>query len=419
MTDDPISAEVPIPEPPAVPPLWPLSRGPHRRRWPWFLVGILTVLAVIGAFVAGKEFTGSPSTADRLATHHAHAQTESTTTAPAASFASLYQEDSTGVVRITATTCGGSGVGTGFLLSPTLVATAAHVVDGAAAVDLTAGESTRPGHVVGIDTSTDVALVQTTSPINGHVFILASTLPTVGTTLGIIGYPEGGPQSFTQGVVSGLNRTIDVAGIVRSNMIQTDAPVDPGNSGGPMLTLNDKVVGLVDAGDTSAQGLAYGVPATNAGPLLASWEAIPAPPPAPSCATPLGPGTPGSVGSNASSPDAEGIIGTLTTFFDAIDNGDYVTAYAQFTPAGQTLLGSEGNYAFGLASSYFFNITVESINQQTPGVDVATVDFTSVQNPSTGPSGDSCDDWNLGYTMVDTNGVWLIYEANGVPISCG
>jgi hypothetical protein len=310
-------------------------------------------------------------------------------------------------------------VGTGFLLTPTLIATAAHVVDGAAAVDVTAGGSTTPGNVVGINTSIDVALVQVATPIDGHIFTLASTLPPVGTTLGIIGYPEGGPQSFSQGVVSGLNRTIDVEGTVRSNMIQTDAPVNPGNSGGPMFTLNGQVVGLVDAANTSAQGLGYAVPATNAGPLLDGWKGSPSPPPAASCDTPQGPNNPGPVGSNATGPDAAAITGTLTTFFDAVDTGDYETAYAQFTPAGQAVIGSEQQYALGLASSYFFGITLQSITEQSPGVDLATVDFTSVQDPASGPNGNSCDDWNLGYTMVDTGGTWLIYEANGQPVSCG
>jgi len=310
-------------------------------------------------------------------------------------------------------------VGTGFLVAPTLVVTAGHVVDGAAAIDLTTSGVTTTGSVIGIDLSTDVALVEAGQSIPGHLFSLAASVPPVGTSLGIIGYPEGGPQSFTEGVISGLDRTVDVEGDVHSGMIQTDAPLNPGNSGGPMFTATNQVVGLVDARTTSAQGLGYGIPATSIAPLISAWEASPSPPAPPSCALPQGPGAPFPVGSDVSGPDAEGIISTLTTYFDAVDTGDYQTAYDQFTPAGQALLGSEPTYALGLATSDFFDITLEAITNESPGVDVATVSFTSVQDPAYDRNGDSCDLWNLAYTMVDTDGVWLIYEANGVPQSCG
>ena len=199
------------------------------------------------------------------------------TTQPAQTFASLYQTDVGGVIRIDASTCSGSGVGSGFLVSPTLVATAAHVVDGAAAIGLTAGNHTTSGHVIGVNDSVDVALIQTTVPISGHVFTFTRSVPPVGTAVGVIGYPEGGPVSFSQGSISGLDRSIDVEGRARTGLLQTDAAINPGNSGGPLLVLDGTVAGLADAKETQASGIGYAVPAQAAGPSLAPGRRHPRP----------------------------------------------------------------------------------------------------------------------------------------------
>ena len=65
--------------------------------------------------------------------------------------------------------------------------------------------------------------------------------------------------------------------------MQTDAALNPGNSGGPVLLLNGTVVGLVDAGNSSAQGIGYAVPATSAAPLVSGWEGYRSPPSNPTC----------------------------------------------------------------------------------------------------------------------------------------
>ncbi len=205
------------------------------------------------------------------------------TTAAAPTFQGLYQSDVSGVIKIDASTCSGSEVGTGFLLSPTLVATAAHVVDGAVAVGLSADGHTALGQVLGVNEATDVALIRAATPFPGHVFSLARIEPPVGTVVGVIGYPEGGPVSFSQGTISGLNRTVNVEGQARTGLVQTDAALNPGNSGGPVLLLNGTVVGLVDAGNSSAQGIGYAVPATSAAPLVSAWQGDPSPPSSPTC----------------------------------------------------------------------------------------------------------------------------------------
>lgn len=332
------------------------------------------------------------------------------TTQPAATFASLYQSDSNGVVRIDATTCSGSGVGTGFLISPTLVATAAHVVDGAVAIGLSDGTHTYVGQVVGIDDTTDVALVRATHPITGHIFHLASTQPSVGTSIGVIGYPEGGPLSFSQGSISGQDRTVNVEGRSRTGLLQTDAAINPGNSGGPLLLLTGTVIGLADAKENQAEGIGYAVPSTAAAPLLSSWQSDPAPPPPPGCSNPLGPSGPGQLTGSNTAP--QGILAMLTTYFNAIDTGDYATAYAQLAPQEQAQM-TESAFASDEATSYDYGFSLGEAIANGDGSETVDVSFTSLQSAAEGPGGDTCDNWTLAYTIIQSGGSWLIASANG------
>ena len=414
------------PPPPAGTPPTPLIGATERRRRPGLLAGVIVAAVLVVGAGGGLTYAltratspsrgATPTTIAAAANRSAPsiattATTVATTTTPTTpTFAGLYQKDVGGVTRIDATTCSGSGVGSGFLISPTLVATAAHVVDGAVAIGLTTNNHTTLGHVVGIDSSSDIALIQSGAPISGHIFDLASTQPPVGTQVGVIGYPEGGPVSFSQGSISGLNRTIAVAGLPRNGLMQTDAALNPGNSGGPLLLVDGTVVGLADATNTQATGIGYAVPATTADPLLASWKANPTPPPTPGCSSPLGPSGFGQIQNGATTPTA--IRSTFTTYFDAIDTGDYATAYAQLGPSEQATQ-NEATFAANDATSYDYNITVEAATPTSGGNYLVDVSFTSLQASAEGPNGDQCDNWTLEYTMVDTAGSWLINAANG------
>lgn len=146
-----------------------------------------------------------------------------------------------GVVRIDTST----GLGSGFFLTPSLVLTNEHVVgdEGAVAVTLYSGE-TYAGQVVAVDAFRDIALIST-NPV-GRTIPLHNGPVSPGTELLVFGNPNGYSFSVSKGIVSAVRRRnlSDVPGAGTYKVVQTDAAISGGNSGGPMI-VDGKVVALV------------------------------------------------------------------------------------------------------------------------------------------------------------------------------
>jgi hypothetical protein len=118
----------------------------------------------------------------------------------------------------------------------------------------------------------------------GYHFTISPREPRLAEDVAALGFPLGLPLTVTRGVVSGSDRTIPINGIDRKKLVQTDAAVNPGNSGGPLIaTDTGEVVGLVDLGTSQANGLAFAVSGQVASPLLQAWKVSPQPVSAPSC----------------------------------------------------------------------------------------------------------------------------------------
>jgi serine protease Do len=393
-------------------------------------IGSVIVLAVVGGAAGGFLLTRqnaaptqptmviSRASAVETKVPAATASSSPMPTPAAQSFADLYRNVSSGVVRIQATTCDGGDVGTGFLIAPNLVATVAHVVNGSAALNLTIGDQgaggTTSGVVVGIDPAADVALVRLDRPIQGHVFIMAAATPGVGQEVAAIGFPVGDPMTFTRGTVSGLNRTISIENLMRSGMIETDAAINPGNSGGPLLSADGKVLGLIDATHVDAQGIAYAVAPTIAHSLLTSWVDNTASAVAAPCTNPTGP----QQGQNLTpilpgSPDAttEAVGQVFKRYFDGINSADYAGAWSTLSPRLQG--PSWSSFADGTSTSYDAGLSLLSVTPGTGGSVIAHVTFTSVQVSAKGPDGDTCDNWDLDYTLIPSGNSWLIDSSLG------
>lgn len=189
------------------------------------------------------------------------------------------------VVRLDVSTCSGSGNGSGFVVAPGLVATAAHVVRDAASISLSPERGQRAdADVVGLDAEVDLALVRARGSLDGHALSFSQRDAPIGTDVIALGYPLGLPFTATEGTVTGEGRDIPVDGIDHRGLFQTDAAVNPGNSGGAVIAHDGRVVGLVVAGGPGFEGVGFGIPASRARPLIDRWIARPEPQPLATCA---------------------------------------------------------------------------------------------------------------------------------------
>jgi serine protease Do len=394
------------------------STGRNSGRW---LIAVLVAVIVLGAASGAVIFVCASHHSVHRAqqqhsptplTTHASVTTAPVSTAPV-DFAGLYARQQSGVVRIETTSCDSSGVGTGFLLSPTLVATVDHVVDQSAVISLIDGTQRTTGTVIGSNPDQDLALIRADTPLTGFHFKLASADPAVGVRVAAIGFPIGDPITLTQGGISGLHRNINVDGVAHLDFIETDTPINPGNSGGPLLTSDGSVAGLVDAKNSQASGIAYAVPARVAAGEFAGWTSAPDLQPSATCTNPLGPSQESNPDipaptSGISDADAAGVVAAFNTYFGGINSGDYAAAWAVLSPR---LQGGANEQAFaeGDATSYDFGMTVLDAQQRASRNVLVALAFTSLQDAAHGPGGDTCDDWTLDYTMIESaNGSWLI-----------
>jgi putative serine protease PepD len=263
------------------------------------LVGCAAIGGATGAGVATGLGGGSATTTATVRQATAGAAEIATPPAAALSAAQVYRQASPSVVFIRAQVSGPSGgpfggtsqgeaTGSGFVVSKNgLIVTNAHVVDNATSITVQLdGGSAQTAQLVGKDDSTDVALLRIAPA--GHALkpltFADSGAVQVGDAAYAIGNPYGLDHTLTTGVVSATQRRIDAPnGFSISGVIQTDAALNPGNSGGPLLDDHGRVIGInsqieTGSGQPGASsggnvGIGFAVPSNTVSRVVTQLEA--------------------------------------------------------------------------------------------------------------------------------------------------
>lgn len=259
-------------------------QGHHRAvraRRLWLTAAVVSLGAtVVGGFAAptATALTGTNSPV----VLHAHRATKRQNAEPAATAtidtAQIAARTDPAVVNININLDplegGGTAAGTGMIVtSRGEIITNNHVVQGADTVKVAvAGHGTHNATVVGTDPAADLAVLQLTGMSHLPTVTLGnSSTVEVGTPVVAIGNALGlgGSPTVTQGIISATGRTITAADESGSHqetlhgLLQTDAPIAPGNSGGPLVAADDKVIGMDTAAASSGTGgasLGFAIP---------------------------------------------------------------------------------------------------------------------------------------------------------------
>jgi putative serine protease PepD len=263
-----------------------MTRKPHRLlslRLSTFtaLVAIVALAFGIAALRNGGSASSS-STPPSLST--APAPTSSTRTVSTnLTPTQVYSNTHSGVVKITTD----SGLGTGIVLDKSGdILTNDHVVQGANTFNVTfdSSDSSHSAKLVGTDPTDDLAIVKIDpSGLDLKPLTLGdSSTVQVGDTVYALGNPFGYTNSFSEGIVSGLDRSMTAPnGFTIGHSIQTDAAINPGNSGGPLLDANGNVVGInaqiasngnSATGEGQNNGVGFAIPINTAKDVISQLE---------------------------------------------------------------------------------------------------------------------------------------------------
>jgi putative serine protease PepD len=278
---DPVCPETPDPLDPAAAPMPPKR---PRRRWAAAAVAGLVAAGAAGGYLAARA--GEPDSTSTAAA--AETLAVSTALDVPAIVASVQRS----TVSVTATvvqrqgpfSATGEAAGTGVVIGDGgEILTNAHVVDGATSITVTlAGDAgTRPAELVGIDTEHDLAVlrVDDTTGLTPAVLGTSADLQ-VGEDVIAIGnaLDLDGSLTVTRGIVSALGRSIDTGTEQLDDLIQTDAAISSGNSGGPLVNVRGEVIGINTAGasgsgQVTVENIGFAIPIDDAVAIVAQLSA--------------------------------------------------------------------------------------------------------------------------------------------------
>ena len=247
------------------------SRHARRpRRWLlWVALGTaLVVGGVVGGLIVGETQSSGSSVSSGTSA--------SSSTASACPVTPVANQVIPSVVTIAASGPSGSGTGSGeFIRSGGYILTNNHVIsiaaNGGSVKVLFADGHTEPATITGRDPQTDLAVLKVQTSRELKVISLGSSSVKVGQPVVAVGAPLGLSGTVTSGIVSALDRTVEVPGendrsALLVSAVQTDASINPGNSGGALVNCEGQLVGVPTAGATvpnsggGSIGLGFAIP---------------------------------------------------------------------------------------------------------------------------------------------------------------
>ncbi len=278
--DSPDAATEPTPAP------WP-SAPPTRNRASREPSAVRTavIAGLLGALIGGGIAGGVVSAVDD---HHGNTTTiirsgdnqparASTVLTKPGDIRAIVDKVQPAVVRIVVSNGIQSGTGTGFIIaSDGIIVTNAHVADSQRDVQVTLNDGDQVnGRVLGQDSTVDLAVVKvnrtglpTVTLGNSDDLQVGDAVVAIGNALGL---SDGSGPTVTTGIVSGLDRTVDVSETeTLLNAIQTDAAINPGNSGGPLLDSQGRVIGIntAIANPGSSNNVGFAIAISSAKPIV-------------------------------------------------------------------------------------------------------------------------------------------------------
>ena len=231
---------------------------------------VLALIFSVGLF-SGWEFSHNSSSASTTT------KAVATSTASTSNGTSIQSQQEAAiaaiepaVVELKVTTAQGGQIGSGVIIdSNGDIVTNNHVVSAEQSIEvLLSNGNTEQGQLIGTNAANDLAVVRIAPFAHMTVAQLGdSSKLVVGQEVMAVGNPLGITETATQGIVSALNRSVtESAGTTLSNAIQTDAALNPGNSGGALVNLQGQLIGIPTLGavntetNTTANGVSFAIP---------------------------------------------------------------------------------------------------------------------------------------------------------------
>ena len=248
-----------------------LEQQPHRLRAEpqVYRLGVIRSCAVVvAASVIAASCSDSPEVLPTSTEQVVSTTTAETTTteAPTETTEELVERLGGAVVRLDVAACDGEYVGAGFLIDEHHIVTVAHNIVGAELIAATTGDEIAIAEPVGMDVLRDIALLRTDIPMGDVYFELEGSEPVVGQDLILFGFPLGLDLTVTRGIVSNADVELPEEPLLR--FVQIDAAANPGNSGGPVVTAEGDLIGVLQSGFTGFEGLNFATKLTVVERLL-------------------------------------------------------------------------------------------------------------------------------------------------------